>query len=176
MLRSFGDNIFTVKIFVVEAEINQSNVLENIVEFNDKPRPRKKENTEKTRNTFDSVNAFYECWELTFNAFEQGIFPIKAMKGEKLEILTPKQMLQKFPIALSQVKTGNTSENLLNEVKQMIYSLYQEKEITIPKPTFDDVSKNKKWSHQSTSFVKELYFAKLHGHGISLTWKIKKLF
>ena len=43
MLRSFGDNIFTVKIFVVEAEINQSNVLENIVEFNDKPRPRKKE-------------------------------------------------------------------------------------------------------------------------------------
>ena len=66
------------------------------------------------------------------------------MKDEKLEILTPKQMLQKLPIALSQVKTGNTSENLLNEVKQMIYSFYQEKEITIPKPTFDDVSKNKK--------------------------------
>ena len=144
MLRSFGDNIFTVKIFVVEAEIDQSNFLENIVEFNDKPRPRKKENTEKTRNTFDSVNAFCECRELTLNAFEQGIFPIKAMKDEKLEILTPKQMLQKLPIALSQVKTGNTSENLLNEVKQMIYSFYQEKEITIPKPTFDDVSKNKK--------------------------------
>ena len=36
-------------------------------------------------------------------------------------------MLQRLPIALSQVKTGNTSENLLNEI---IYSLYREKEIT----------------------------------------------
>ena len=36
-------------------------------------------------------------------------------------------MLQKLPIALAQVKAGNTSENLLNEIRQTIYSLYQEK-------------------------------------------------
>ena len=47
-----------------------------------------------------------------------------------LKILTPKQMLQRFPIALAQVKAGNTSENLLNEIRQIIYSLYQAKEIT----------------------------------------------
>ena len=39
-------------------------------------------------------------------------------------------MLQRLPIALLQVKTGNTSENLLNEIRQIIYSLYREKEIT----------------------------------------------
>ena len=39
-------------------------------------------------------------------------------------------MLQRLPIALSQVRTGNTSENLLNEIRQIIYSLYREKEIT----------------------------------------------
>ena len=39
-------------------------------------------------------------------------------------------MLQKLQIALAQVKAGNTSKNLLNEIGQMIYSLYQAKEIT----------------------------------------------
>ena len=39
-------------------------------------------------------------------------------------------MSQRLPIALPQVKAGNISENLLNEVRQIIYSLYQEKQIT----------------------------------------------
>ena len=39
-------------------------------------------------------------------------------------------MPQRLPIALAQVKTGNTTENLLNEIRQIIYSLYQAKEIT----------------------------------------------
>ena len=47
-----------------------------------------------------------------------------------LKILTPKQMLQRLPIALAQVKAGNTSENLLNEIRQIIYSLYRAKIIT----------------------------------------------
>ena len=39
-------------------------------------------------------------------------------------------MFQRLPIALAQVKAGNTSKNLLNEITQFIYSLYQAKEIT----------------------------------------------
>ena len=39
-------------------------------------------------------------------------------------------MLQKLPIALVQVKAGNNSEKLLNEIRQIVYSLYQSKEIT----------------------------------------------
>ena len=39
-------------------------------------------------------------------------------------------MLQRLPIALAQVKAGNTFENLLNEIRQIIYSLYRQKETT----------------------------------------------
>ena len=38
-------------------------------------------------------------------------------KGTGLKILTPKQMLQRLPIALAQVKAGNSSESLLNEIR-----------------------------------------------------------
>ena len=51
-------------------------------------------------------------------------------KGEGLKILTPKQMLQRLPVAIAQVKAGNNSENLLNEIRQITYSLYRSKEIT----------------------------------------------
>ena len=44
--------------------------------------------------------------------------------------LTPKQMLQRLPIALAQLKVGNTSENLFNEIRQIIYSLYRVKKKT----------------------------------------------
>ena len=54
----------------------------------------------------------------------------KSIHGEELKILTPKQMLQRLTIALAQVKARNTSENLLNEFRQIIYSLYGAKQIT----------------------------------------------
>ena len=47
-----------------------------------------------------------------------------------MKILTPKQMLQRLPIAPAQVKAGNKSENLLKKIRQIIYSLYRAKEIT----------------------------------------------
>ena len=49
--------------------------------------------------------------------------------GEGLKVLSPKQMLQRLPIALEQVKTGNTSENLLNVIRQIINSLYQQRKL-----------------------------------------------
>ena len=45
----------------------------------------------------------------------------------RLKILTAKQMLQRLLIALAQVKAGNNSESLLNEIRQIVYSLYQSK-------------------------------------------------
>ena len=51
-------------------------------------------------------------------------------KGRGLKILTPKQILQRLPVALAQVKAGNNSESLLNEIRQIVYSLYQLKQIT----------------------------------------------
>ena len=64
------------------------------------------------------------------DAFRSGVFPIKSTKGKGLKILTPKQMLQRLPLAIAQVKAGSTSESLLNEIKQIICYLCWAKEIT----------------------------------------------
>ena len=55
-------------------------------------------------------------------------------------ILTHKQTLQRLPIVLAQVKSGNKSENLLNEIRQIVYSLYQSKEIT--KEVYNNIIKS----------------------------------
>ena len=55
---------------------------------------------------------------------------VRATKGMGLKILTPAQMLQRLPIALTQVKTSNNSEKVLNEIRQIVYSLHQSKQIT----------------------------------------------
>ena len=47
--------------------------------------------------------------------------------AKRLKILTPKKKLQRLPIVLAQVKARNTVENLLNEIRQNICSLYREK-------------------------------------------------
>ena len=47
-------------------------------------------------------------------------------------------MLQRLSIALAQVKTGNISKNLLNEIRQIVYSLYRAKEIT--KQVYNDIT------------------------------------
>ena len=48
----------------------------------------------------------------------------KEQEGTGLKILTPNQLLKRLPIALAQVKAGNNSESLLNEIRQIVYSLY----------------------------------------------------
>ena len=53
----------------------------------------------------------------------------KSKQGTRLKILTPKQMLQRLSIALAQIKEGNNSESLLSEIRQIVYSLCQSKEI-----------------------------------------------
>ena len=50
--------------------------------------------------------------------------------GKGLKILTLKQVLQRLLIVLAQAKAGNNSDSLLNEISQLVYSLYQSKEIT----------------------------------------------
>ena len=64
------------------------------------------------------------------NIVEKILYFKKQQKGKGNKILTPKQIIQRLQIALAQVKDGNTSKNLLNEIRQIIYSLYPEKEIT----------------------------------------------
>ena len=56
------------------------------------------------------------------------MFPIKKRQGKILKKSTSKEMLQRLPTALVQIKTANTCEYLLNEIRQIIYSLHQARE------------------------------------------------
>ena len=49
----------------------------------------------------------------------------ESKQGKELKILTPKQMFQRLPIAFAQIKAENNSESLLNDIMQIVYSLYQ---------------------------------------------------
>ena len=68
-------------------------------------------------------------------------------------------MLQRLPVVLAQIKAGNTSENLLTEIRQIIHSLYQEKEVT--KKAYNNVFKKdqaymnsrKSWNRMDTIFM-----------------------
>ena len=61
-------------------------------------------------------------------------------EGTGLKILTPKQMLQILPMAFAQIKAGNNSQSLLNEIRQIFHSLYQSKEIT--KKVYNNIIKS----------------------------------
>ena len=86
-------------------------------------------------NTRENIKNLYESREKVVQLFNnytknmsKNIF--KSKQGTRLKILTPKQMLQRLPIALAQIKAGNNSESLLNEIRQIVYSLYESKKIT----------------------------------------------
>ena len=95
--------------------------------------------TTKQKGVINNITRFYNSREETINFFrDYGKMILDAAyksnqnetKGKGLKILTPKQMLQRLPIALAQVKAGNNSESLSNEIRQIVYSLYQSKQIT----------------------------------------------
>ena len=64
----------------------------------------------------------------------------KTKHGGRLKIVNSKKFLQRLPIALAQVKAGNNSENLLNEIRKIVYSLYQLKEVT--KKVYNNIIKS----------------------------------
>ena len=71
---------------------------------------------------------FYDDYSLMMSEAKTKSKQNNTSKGTP--IFTPKQMLQRLPIALAQVKAGNNLENLLNEIRQIINLLHQSKEIT----------------------------------------------
>ena len=80
---------------------------------------------------FDGSESSWCFWnQNSSNKIEDRSLSDKVSDHAHLKISTAKQMLQRLPIALAQKKDGNISENLLNEMRQIIYSLYRAKEIT----------------------------------------------
>ena len=57
-------------------------------------------------------------------------FKKQNQSGKGLKILNPNQMLCRLPITLAQLKGGNNSKKLKNEIRQLLYSLYRSKKLT----------------------------------------------
>ena len=110
----------------------QNQLLKGINEFNSKTRSKNSESKNDKEDVLDSARALLKGKEMIFKSFESGIFSkpgeLKQSKnGTGLKIVTPKQIFQRLPIALAQIKAGNNSETLLNKIRQIVYSLYQSK-------------------------------------------------
>ena len=106
-------------------------------------------NTDNQKEVIRNLGNFYISREEVINFFrDYGKMVLDAAykskenetEGKGLKILTPKQMLQRLPIALAQVKAGNNSESFLNEIRQVVYSLYQSKEIS--KKVYNNIIKS----------------------------------
>ena len=135
-IRAFGNEIRNNIISLDTANIEQANLLSYINDFIRKTKPRNPEKRKLGSDVLNSVTGLVNGREMVLKAFQSGIFhkleESQEGKGvnERLKILTPNQMLKRLPIALAQVKAGNNSESLLNEIRQIVYSLYRSKEIT----------------------------------------------
>ena len=95
--------------------------------------------TTEQQEVINNLEKFYNSREEVINSFRDYVEMLSdanydakqnETKAKGLKILTPKQMLQILPIALAQVKTGDNSQSLLNEIRQIVYSSYQSKQIT----------------------------------------------
>ena len=130
-IRAFGNEIRNNIISLDTANIEQANLLSYINDFM-KTKPRDLEKRKLRTDVLNSVRSLLQGREVVLTAFRSGIFQVskESQEGEGLKILTPNKMLKRLPIALAQVKAGNNSESLLNEIRQIVYSLYLSKEIT----------------------------------------------
>ena len=111
---------------------------------------------DKQKKVMSNLNKFDHSREEVLNFFKDYAkvvfddnYEVKQNEtaGTGVKILTPKQMLQRLPIALAHAKAGNNSESLLNEIRQIVYSLHQSKKIT--KKVYNNIIKSiqiKKWT------------------------------
>ena len=81
-------------------------------------------NMSKKEKKIKNPDAIVEIVEMILKFNKQN------QQGKGLKILTPNQMLSRLPITLAQLKAGNNSENLKNELRQLLYSVYRSKNMT----------------------------------------------
>ena len=146
-IKTFGQDIYEGKITINDADEYQTNLLTEILNFRKNTKPRSQEIKQEKEIVLKNLYNFFEGREKNLGVFESKIFLTKSQGADilnpdhsQLKALTPKQMVQRLPIALVQVKPGDNSESLLNEIKQIVYSLYQSKQIT--KKVYNNIIKS----------------------------------
>ena len=113
-------------------QVNFKSSLGKIKKGNNKKRSKEQKNAlyniDMLYKATNEAMKFFDDYSLMVSEAKNKVKNKKSGKG--LKILTRKQLLQRLPIALAQVKADNNSENLLNQIRQIVFSLYQSKEIT----------------------------------------------
>ena len=116
-----------------EAKNKQNNILKKLNEV------KMGNKTIEQRQTISNLEKFYKSRGEVINFFRDFIEMLSdanydarknETEGKGLKTLTPKKILQRLPIALAQVKAGNNLKNLLNEIRPILYSLHQSRQIT----------------------------------------------
>ena len=130
-IRVFGNEIRN-DINMSMANDEQNQLLRYIIKRKSKTKSHNPELKKVKEDVLHSARTLHKGREMVFKAFESGIFlkPGQLNQGKGLKILFPKQMLQRLSIVLAQIKAGNNSKSSLNEIRQIVYSLYQSKEVT----------------------------------------------
>ena len=105
-------------------DIEKNNKLVNVINSGLKDFKEEIKKMSKEEKEIEDPESIVEIVEeiLKFNEQNQ--------QGEGIKILTPNQMLSRLPITLAQLKAGNNSEKLKNEIRQLLYSLYRSKNMT----------------------------------------------
>ena len=81
-------------------------------------------------NTYDDVRKIFIKPYIPSGPIDQTDEESTDQEGQVLKILTPKQMITRLPILLTQLKAGNNFEKLKNEIRQLVYSLYRSKNMS----------------------------------------------
>ena len=115
-------------------KLEDAKELKNIFKTNLNEISKGRFKSEEQESALGNIKLLFESRQTVIKLFNKYSSIVSEAKyktkyAEGLKILTPKQMLQILPIALAQVKSSKISENLLNEIGHIIYSLYWAKEI-----------------------------------------------
>ena len=89
-----------------------------------------KESDEESDEESTLENKEIDATDMSYLESEDSAAERRNEQGQGLKILTPNQMLGRLPISLAQLKAGNNSEKLKNEIRQLLYSLYRSKKLT----------------------------------------------
>ena len=130
------DNALDIINKIWDGKVDLADVKNNQEKFKfSRNKKRKKKHRKCKKNTLYNIEMLYKTRNETIKFYDDyssmtSKAKYRATKGTGLKILTPKQILPTLPIALAQVKAGNNSESLLNEIRKIVYFLYQSKQIT----------------------------------------------
>ena len=130
-MQSFRRDILNVIITLDDSFEEQINLENKFNKFYDSTKPKTSNKMGEKVLTYGSINEIPKGRHILLNTVQRRIFPLNPIQGRGIvKISAAKQMFQKLPIAVTQVRSGNTLNNLLNESWEIVFFLSRAIKIT----------------------------------------------